>query len=372
LAVLAGIWNLLPFVTGPWTDGVRFIGSDYRGQYFQHFRYTNVMAVNQSAANFPGVDAFMPIINDATGCQAGNASWKESWASARGDEYQTHEPLVQEVGNHIYVSYSIPVRYQGYKLSLKTQSGRGDTSSFLVKASKSDVEDPLVLSEGDWTIVGMPTWNGEWASLESRFSFSKDDDNARVSFKFTQSSSPDKYKMLYFYPGTQYLFRPVMLALMAAGYILWAFFGLLKLAHWAWGSLTASVIFTAIAQIGYAFERAHYRQSMPLGVTEVLLALLPVAGCCFQKYLLHTMFAFALVATIDSILDLRGPYSLPGSNIDIGIHLKSVLEVVVVFILALVARIVAVKRSKRLVANDRVSANSKPSLTSTARYTSNS
>lgn len=364
-AMLVGISQLLPFVIGPWADGVRFIGTEYRGQSFQHFRYTNVLAVNNSAANFSGVDAFMPIINDATGCQA-SLSWKESWAS--DGKYQMHEPRVQEVGNQIYVSYSTPVRYQGYTLSLGTDSEKIDTSSFLVRASKSAPEDPLALAESDWTIVGMPTWSGEWGSLESRFSFSKVNGNARVSFR--QFSSPGTDKILYFYSGTQYLFRPVMLVLMGAGCILWAFFGFLKLANWAWGSLTLSVFMTAIAQIGYAFERAYYRQNMALGVTEVLLALLPVAGCCFQKYLLRVIFAFVLVATIDSILDLTGPHSLPGSNIDVGIHLKSVFEIMAFITATLIARTVAVNRSKHLVANDRVSANSKYSLISVARCTS--
>lgn len=347
MAIFTGILQLLPFVMGPWADGVRFIGSDYRGRYFKHFRYTNGIAFNGSAAAASGVDAFMPIINDITGCQ-GEESWREQLASG-GDKYTSHDASVRQVGNQIYVSYSTPVPFQGFTLSLRSESGRGDTSSFLVSASEYEGDDSLALPESDWTTVGMPTWSGKWSSWEARFAFSKENGNARVSI--AQTPEP---RVLYFYPGTQYLFRPIMQALTGIGCIFWAFFGFLKLAHWAWASLTVALFFAAIAQFGYAFERAHYRQSIALGIIEVCIAFLPIVGCFFQKYLIHTMVAFVFAAIVDSCIDLTRPYSLPGSNIDIGIHLKNMFEISFFLITTVIARYIAINRSTLLVANDKV------------------
>lgn len=81
---------------------------------------------------------------------------------------------------------------------------------------------------------------------------------------------PTNVRGLHFYPNSQILFHPISNIASGVGLISWAIFGALKLADAAWLSLTISVIVSAICSVGFAFERAHYRQSIALAVFEVI------------------------------------------------------------------------------------------------------
>lgn len=99
-----------------------------------------------------------------------------------------------------------------------------------------------------------------------RFAFSAADGNDLV----TMPADDENVRELYFHPGDQYLFHPASNIVSCIGTFSWAIFGALKLADAAWFSLTLTTIVSAVCSIGYALERAHYRQSFALGILEVL------------------------------------------------------------------------------------------------------
>jgi hypothetical protein len=160
LVQILQLWLPLPLIAS------KFSAVEHLGAYFKHYRYTNLMASNGSTAVTPGVQAFMPIINDETGCQSTVASTETWWSGEK--KYKVHGHRVVNGGSSIFVSYDSPVPYLGFSIVPEYGDDVESTSSFRVFASHHHGDDATSLPEEEWTLVGMPTWNRRWSTLESR------------------------------------------------------------------------------------------------------------------------------------------------------------------------------------------------------------
>jgi hypothetical protein len=83
------------------------------------------------------------------------------------------------------------------------------------------------------------------------------------------------------------------------------------------------------------------------------LALLPIIGCIKQRHLHTTWAAVVLVCIVDSAVDMTLPYSLAGSNVDIGIRLKHLVVLLLSGFAVIVSRYIVINRSHSLVSIDR-------------------
>jgi hypothetical protein len=145
----------------------KFSAVEHFGAQFKLYRYTNLMASNGSTAVTPGVQAFVPIINDETGCQSSVGSTETWWS--REKNFEVHSHRVVKDGSSIFVSYDSPVPYLGFSIVPEHGDDVESTSSFRVYASNHDGGDDVTsLPEKEWTLIGMPTWNRKMSTLESR------------------------------------------------------------------------------------------------------------------------------------------------------------------------------------------------------------